>query len=118
MWMMSGMRERPLSGKVSCAICDRFWPVSDRRLQPPRRRSLVAPAGRERPLAGGPLTWHAFATPLLRQFHLAQERFVAGIRFEVLEQPVSLDEIKTRILLRVGAIEPSDCLIALGSVRM
>ena len=60
----------------------------------------------------------ALATPLLRQFHLAQERFVAGIRFEVLEQPVSLDEIKTRILLRVGAIEPSDCLIALGPVRM
>jgi hypothetical protein len=27
--MMSGMRERPLSGKVSRAICDRFWPVSD-----------------------------------------------------------------------------------------
>src|SRR5882762_9343630 len=60
----------------------------------------------------------ATATPLLRQFHLAQERFVAGIRFEILEQRVSLDEIKTHTLLRVSAIQPSEGVIALAPVRM
>src|SRR5437667_9163525 len=95
------------------------------RISPPFKQSRPAHGRISYPKAAGlyeacgsRVTRREFVGTLLRQLHLVQERLVAGIRFEILEQPISLDEKKTRILLRVGAIEPPECLIDLAPVCM
>src|ERR1019366_9052962 len=61
---------------------------------------------------------HERAIKLLRQIHLAQERLVAGIAFESLEERVALDQVKLNVLLIVGSVEPRDGLIAFAAKRM
>ena len=55
---------------------------------------------------------------LLRQIHFAQERFVARIVAEVLQQWVQVHVDKRIVTLTVRALEPSERLISLPTGRI
>src|SRR5271155_1790633 len=85
-------------------------------VRPPRHCSANANyrpqvADHERLLSGRPLIWRAFAEALLRQIHLLQESLISWVSFELLQRCLAFDTTKIRILLRIGAFQPFECVI-------
>ena len=62
-------------------------------------------------LLGSESPGQGFATPLLRQVHLAEERLVVGITLKVLVERIEFDLVKPGVLLTVSTIKPRKCLV-------
>jgi hypothetical protein len=74
-----------------------------KRRQPEGERSSSAPEpSRARPAS-------------LRQAHLFQERGVAGILLDVLEQRIDLDAGQSGVALRVGAVQPRKGIVGFAA---
>jgi hypothetical protein len=54
--------------------------------------------------------------PLLGQFHLAQEGFVARVCLKILEERIALDQVQPGVLLAVSTFKPRKRLVQFPAV--